>query len=784
MTSDIFKEAERHISRVLIEKYFAVPGAKWHKDEYWTLSPLRADGNIKNGTFSINESGLWHDLSTNESGNFIHLVSHKFHISKLEAAKKIIEDSGGIVQTDKRDSSQKKKDDKPDAIIPIPSTAAESLTQKVQSKFYAETWGKATEIYPYKNIDGETLFCTCRFEKESGKSVLPFYFTSNGWYNGRPKLKKFPLYHEQQLKENRLPVIIVEGERCANVKIEGYILVSWLGGSNAVQASGWDVLKDYKKIIIWPDNDESGLKASYEIKKLLPQAEILKIEHDLKGWDIYDAYTENIDLVKFISECPRIAERETPANPYDAFCQAILDCYGDGNLVQFDGLYYIYDPQKHYWEERLQINIESDIQKWIVDNHLEYLENTETAIHTFIGNTTSFLRRYNTGYYERNPFKDSALSPYIHLRNGSIHIKYNGFEFISRHEKPESFFRELYPTHCMNFDFDMKYYHNDNLQEVAPAFHHYMKSLVPENMEHEKQSTIDFFCQILAYCINPIKKRPHFFAMYGKQDTGKSFFPELLEHIIGEQFFVKRKMADMENRFAASDLWGSKIFVDDDVKANLKLPEAFIKFYSGEKSITIEKKNKDAIKGVKISVAMFFISNHSFSVSGGVEGIERRMIYIPFYKEIENPDVFLKEKIIGLLEKGEESGTHEGKTFDERPALIGMALRGIDMLISNNHHFKMPSWVSKERDKWLVESDSVTQFLHDKIYDNIQIITPKEMYDKYKEWCEEESKKPYGKNNFYEKVRMQKRIETGRSVTGDIFKIKTMVKDEQEIIPF
>ena len=58
MTSDIFKEAERHISRVLIEKYFSVPGAKWHKDEYWTLSPLRADGNIKNGTFSINENGF------------------------------------------------------------------------------------------------------------------------------------------------------------------------------------------------------------------------------------------------------------------------------------------------------------------------------------------------------------------------------------------------------------------------------------------------------------------------------------------------------------------------------------------------------------------------------------------------------------------------------------------------------------------------------------------------------------------------------------------------------
>lgn len=273
MTSDIFKEAERHTSRVLIEKYFAVPGAKWHKDEYWTLSPLRADGNIKNGTFSINENGLWHDLATNESGNFIHLVSHKFHISKLEAAKKIIEDSGGIVQTK---NNQKKKDDKPEAIIPIPSSAAESLTQKVQSKFYAETWGKATEIYPYKNIDGETLFCTCRFEKENGKSVLPFYFASSGWYNGRPKLKKFPLYHEQQLKENRLPVLVVEGERCSNIKVEGYVVVSWLGGANNVDKCNWKVLSD-SKVIIWPDYDDAGMKAALYIKSQLPRAEILDI---------------------------------------------------------------------------------------------------------------------------------------------------------------------------------------------------------------------------------------------------------------------------------------------------------------------------------------------------------------------------------------------------------------------------------------------------------------------------------------------------------------------------
>ena len=46
------------------------------------------------------------------------------------------------MQTDKRDNSgQKKKDEKPEAIIPIPYRLGVTDTT-VQSKFYAETWGK------------------------------------------------------------------------------------------------------------------------------------------------------------------------------------------------------------------------------------------------------------------------------------------------------------------------------------------------------------------------------------------------------------------------------------------------------------------------------------------------------------------------------------------------------------------------------------------------------------------------------------------------------------------
>ncbi len=72
------------------------------------------------------------------------------------------------------------------------------------------------------------------------------------------------------------------------------------------------------------------------------------------------------------------------------------------------------------------------------------------------------------------------------MRNGTIVLKYNGFDFIDRNDKPESFFRDLYPTHCMDFPFTMDLYHNNNIQETAPCFYHYMKSLVPEKSDNSE----------------------------------------------------------------------------------------------------------------------------------------------------------------------------------------------------------------------------------------------------------------------------------------------------------
>lgn len=689
----------------------------------------------------------------------------------------------------KEETTEKSADQ---CIIPIPDWTKNEINKIVQNDKNRQIYGEAKQIYKHLNYEGEWIFCSCLYEKIITEKVdeerivekfVPYHYNKNGWFEGYPDSCKLPLYHEEKLRGNESPILVVSNEKLANIEIENYILISPILGIENIMNS-INYLKNHK-IIVWPDDNSNEISFFISvITKFYPEIEILSLKKKQKKWTLQDAIDKEIDIKKFIENCARVEKSdginlEKYYSPYEIFHIIRQKIYGSENLEQLDGIFYIYNENKYFWQERLEVNIKSDIQKWIEINYIKFLQKKDITIHTYLSNVKSFLANWSRRYYTSNPFKESVLQPYIHLQNGAIEITDTGFIFHNRNEKKESFFRDLYPLHCLDFDFEMKYYKENNIEKQAPTFYYYLKSIIPRYVENntekyqkELQLTIDFFSQVIAYCLSPIKRKPRFFAMYGGQNTGKSFFIELLETIIGEEFFVNRKIKDMENRFAAADLWGSKVYCDDDVKSNITLPDDFIKNYTGQKSITIEKKNKDAIKGVRISVAMFFISNHSFTVSGGIEGIERRLIYIPYKKKIQNPDVFLKDKIIGKMKKGKESKESDGKIFDERPAIIGLALRGLDLFVRNNNDFIMPEWINQERQEWIIQSNSITQFLHEIIYPrDEQQYSPRKIYDEYKDWCKEEDRRVYGRNNFYEKLKLESRIEFKHTVNGDAFLI-------------
>lgn len=797
---DLFEVARVKICPHLIHTLFNSDGSYTKNGEYYILSPLRSDRHV--GSFRINEeTGLWIDSATQEGGDLIDLICAVKNIGKKAAAEYIINESGSTyVKTDiaGRSSKTKQKKEKIKPLLPIPvkNTVLESLTSRINENWCIEYFGNPVTVTRYYNEKNQWVFCVVRFndeKKEGHNDILFYYGIDNKWWSGAHEdLRPYPPYGIEKIKENNLPILFVEGEKCGRQKVEGYNVVSWYGGVNQLKNTNWEILKKLSKgrtKYIWPDADsqldknkehylpvesQPGMAAAYYLKSVFPDAKILEIyrakplDENPRGWDIADFIEEGGDPCTFIEEYTPYKSVDVEIDSYAVYRRFIDDFYHFDSLDQCEGWFWEYNKELHFWDKTNKNDIFCNLQRWIEATGLQWIIGKKQEPTKFINRIKQYLDRHSVGYVKMNPFKDAAISPYIHFKNGAINIKKNSIEWLSRNKYDEDFFKKLYPMNCLEFDFDFKNYGDIKPERDCPAFYHVIKELIPkqyikildgeEEIEKVINDTMLFISQIIAYAISPVKNNEYCFGLYGPQRTGKSFLLKIIRSIIGNKFCIETPIANMENRFASSMFWGKKVYIEPDLKTRQSLPEDFIKTYSGNQTVTMEEKNKPAVDGVQISIAMFFVSNYEFHVKG-LEGISRRMILIPYKNIIEKHDTHLFDKITGQCKHGSESGERAGEVFDERGAIVALAMKGWEVFC-NDYLISVPHWVNKEKEQWIIESNSVQSYLDEEYYSKglKEQISRTDLYEGYKTWCNENGRKPLGKKNLYEELRMDKRI--------------------------
>ena len=287
------------------------PGGQWSNKEYWVNSPLREDN--RPNSFSINPyKGCWYDLATDEGGSLEELFRRLggYFPEKASAVLSTPANNSYEGKSVNSNTTQAPKD-KPSAEIPVPNYAVEKLQDHVQQNWAINKFGHYAKHWLYKNKEGLVLFAVVRFEQNKGKIVVPFYYgQDNKWHAGNPYSEHRPLFHLEQLnKEPEKPVLVVEGEKCTDVSVPGYILTTWPGGSSAAKKADWPPLKE-REVIVWPDADNAGQKAADKILELLPHAKVLDVNGKQEGWDIADAIEEEVDVLTFIEQ------RKKPSKQY------------------------------------------------------------------------------------------------------------------------------------------------------------------------------------------------------------------------------------------------------------------------------------------------------------------------------------------------------------------------------------------------------------------------------------------------------------------------------------
>lgn len=834
---DVFEEARGRICPELVHTYFQCTGSYTEHGEYYILSPLRQDHKV--GSFHINENnGTWYDHATKEGGDFIHLVALYKGIADIEAAKEIsCKNEKIFIRAAK---TEKEIEKLPDPLVPIPQTdeLKNSIAGTVSYDLYKKLWGIPSHVYRYFNHNKEWLFFVCRYEKIDGdkthkrtKNDIAFYRTVDGKWKAKrhPSFEPYEPYGVENIADTVLPILIVEGEKCkeaAQKKLAGkYAVLSWLGGTSNVQKTDWGKLRELlngqnRPVILWPDADsqrdktgimirkeeQPGMKAMLYIKAYIPEAKILEIyrafpiEAEPKGYDIADYISDGKDPSQFIADYMPYKSIDVRVDPYDVYRSFIDNHYEHDNLVQYGGWFWEYSPVKHYFSRLEKQDIKCNFQRWLEETGVQWIISKKTEATKFIGKVMQYVDRHSVGYIKDNPFRDAAISPYVHFTNGAVKFSKEGTEWMGRDKYTENNFRLQYPLACLDVNVNYENYKNIIPQNDFPAFYFYVKEMIPKTYmasldQEEKEKCINdtlvYFSEILAYTISPIKQNEYIFGLYGNERTGKSFFISIIKKLIGADFCSERRIDDMENRFAVSGLWGKKVYIEPDLKTRSPLPEDFIKSYAGETVTTMEAKNKDPIDGVKMSLAMFFVSNYEFQVHG-TEGITRRLVLIPFKNNIKVHDTRLLDKICGEFPHGIESGGMDGEIFDERPGLISLALQGWDRYRADGFIITPPEWVKSIKNDWEINANSTLKFLQDTfvIPNYTAMITVSDTYEKYVSWCGNESRKPLGKKNFIEEVRKENIVHEFKAGDGKYYFRKeidntqpSLIKNNEEI-PF
>lgn len=181
--------------------------------------------------------------------------------------------------------------------------------------------GKPAHIAHYKNLEGKTVGYVYRFEGSDGKATLPLTWCEHNENKKREwRWKGFvsprPLYHSDKLKENKLPILLVEGEKKCDIAqkvLSNYLIMSWCGGSKAVKHTDWNLIPSNSTVYLWADCDnqkgrdgvalpaykQAGTAAMMEIAARLSMnkidtrmVEIPTPGEKPSGWDIADCINE------------------------------------------------------------------------------------------------------------------------------------------------------------------------------------------------------------------------------------------------------------------------------------------------------------------------------------------------------------------------------------------------------------------------------------------------------------------------------------------------------------
>jgi len=150
----------------------------------------------------------------------------------------------------------------------------EIITEPPKTKAEIDKWisslGTNPKFFKYVNATGKPILYECRFiphDTSKKKDYRPFYPVDRGYRIGKP-FTPWILYNLPSVLKADL-VVVCEGPKSADSVIKaGLVGTTGPFGAGKAGSVDWTPLAG-KKVILWPDNDEPGIKHMDEVDHIL-----------------------------------------------------------------------------------------------------------------------------------------------------------------------------------------------------------------------------------------------------------------------------------------------------------------------------------------------------------------------------------------------------------------------------------------------------------------------------------------------------------------------------------
>jgi P4 family phage/plasmid primase-like protien len=265
------------------------------------------------------------------------------------------------------------------------------------------------------------------------------------------------------------------------------------------------------------------------------------------------------------------------------------------------------------------------------------------------------------------------------------------------------------------------------------------------------QKYADLLQQWTGYLFRPDLREQKFLLCTGEGANGKGVFFEVIQELVGNENSSQVGLARFSNPFALYATLGKVVNVTNESSHIIEdEAESILKSFVAGDRFTFERKFKEPVCTVPTAKIMI-ATNALPRFNDKTQAIWRRILFVPFDKVI--PD---EVQIKDLAEKLKR----------ELPGILNWALEVLQKL-NDASGFTIPEKSKSLLDEYRKDADPARAFLLENCIfsPNGWGISCMELYNQYKQHCEENGYKPMGNRLFGRHVRRVfpevKRVQTG-----------------------